>query len=796
MTRLATLVAFLTVASPAYAGDRPLVIARGTVASALSQLSAQSGISVSIEDPSLWTRPVPGFSAAGSPEAALRRILGAAGARPVKLGPSVYRAVLWRRAKAPVKVPSSPVPAQSIPEGEVVVTASKRDLRLLDFPAAVEILDGSRFVSEGERGTDTIVVRLASVSSTYLGAGRNKLFIRGIADSSFTGPTQGTVGQYLGDIRLTYNAPDPDLRLYDIGSVEVLEGPQGTLYGAGSLGGILRTNPNAPVLNQIGGTISAGVSATEHGAPGGDLGGWLNLPVSESSALRLVGYGIREGGYIDDVKRGKHDINRTTTLGGRGTFLYEPGDGWRVQAGAVVQSNHGRDSQYADRDLPPLERASPTPGGFDSNYRLASISIEKKWPSIRFQSSSGLVRHRLTEQYDATVDPAKPQLFVQRNRTAMFTTENRIWSPLRNGFGWVVGGSYTHNRTSLGRQLGSIAAPVPTTGVTNIVNEITAFAEASVQRSFVTITGGIRVTHDRLTGSAKDIPFASFESLLRSGVTASRSENNVMPSGAISARIGNGALAFLRYQEGIRPGGLAVEGYVVRRFKGDHIRSVETGLRFGEGARSRIGGALSASYSRWNDIQADYIDDTGLPSTSNIGTGRIYSVSGSLRVKPMPRFVIELATTYNDSRVTEPSAAFLQSLVNQVARFDVVRAEQIALDPLGRIPNVAKLSSRISARYELIRSDASVLTVEGWTRYVGRSRLGIGPVLGGKQGQYTETGMSAKLATDQFGITLGVSNVFDVVGNRFALGTPFARELSQITPLRPRTIRLSIERHF
>ncbi|WP_420139631.1 TonB-dependent receptor [Sphingomonas sp.] len=796
MTRLATFVAFIIVASPAYAGDRPLIIASGTVASALSQLSAQSGISVSIEDPSLWAKPVAGFSAAGSPEAALRRILGAAGARPVKLGTSVYRAVSTRPSPPPARAPRPATPPEPVAEGEVVVTASKRDLRLLDFPAAVEILDGSRFVSEGERGTDTIVVRLASVSSTYLGAGRNKLFIRGIADSSFTGPTQGTVGQYLGDIRLTYNAPDPDLRLYDIGSVEVLEGPQGTLYGAGSLGGILRTNPNAPVLNQIGGTISAGVSATAHGSPGGDLGGWLNLPVSSDAALRLVGYGITEGGYIDDVEREKRNVNRTRTVGGRGTFLYEPGDGWRVQAGAVLQSNHGRDSQYADRDLPPLERASPTPGGFDSDYRLASLSVEKKWSSLRFQSSSGLVRHRLTEQYDATIDPTRPQLFVQRNRTAMFTTENRLWSPLRNGFGWVVGASYTHNRTTLGRRLGSIAAPAPTTGVTNIVNEITAFAEASVQRSFLTITGGIRVTHDRLTGSAKDIPFASFQNLLRSGVTASRSEDNIMPSGALSARIGNGALAFLRYQEGIRPGGLAVEGAIIRRFKGDHIRSIETGLRFGEGARQLIGGALSASYSRWNDIQADYIDDTGLPSTSNIGTGRIYSVSGSLRIKPTPRLVLELATTYNDSRVTEPSAAFLQSLVNQMARFDLLKAQQIALDPLGRIPNVAKFSSRVSARYEVIRSDASTLTLEGWTRYVGRSRLGVGPVLGGQQGQYSETGLSAKLAKDRFGITLGVSNLFDVVGNRFALGTPFARELSQITPLRPRTVRLSIERHF
>jgi len=85
------------------------------------------------------------------------------------------------------------------------------------------------------------------LASTNLGTGRNKIFIRGVADSSFNGPSQSIVGQYLGDVRLTFNAPDPDLELYDIARVEVLEGPQGTLYGAGSLGGVVRVCPARPI---------------------------------------------------------------------------------------------------------------------------------------------------------------------------------------------------------------------------------------------------------------------------------------------------------------------------------------------------------------------------------------------------------------------------------------------------------------------------------------------------------------------------------------------------------------------
>src|SRR3546814_20473727 len=137
---------------------------------------------------------------------------------------------------------------------------------------------------EAAGGTASLIFRVAGRRSTRAGTGRNKLFIRAIADSGVAGPTQATTGQYLGDMRLNYAAPDPDLRLYDMQGVEVLEGPQGTLYGAGSLSGIVRMIPNAPNLVRAGGQISAGLSATPHGDPGGDLAATNNLPVDIVSA--------------------------------------------------------------------------------------------------------------------------------------------------------------------------------------------------------------------------------------------------------------------------------------------------------------------------------------------------------------------------------------------------------------------------------------------------------------------------------------------------------------------------------
>ena len=88
------------------------------------------------------------------------------------------------------------------------------------------------------------------------------------------------------------------------------------------------------------------------------------------------------------------------------------------------------------------------------------------------------------------------------------------------------------------------------------------------------------------------------------------------------------------------------------------------------------------------------------------------------------------------------------------------------------------------------------LTGEAGTRYVCRSRLGAGPVLGGAQGNYVETNARLRLLTPDVALSIGVSNLFDAVGNRFALGTPFAIGNTQITPLRPRTNKIGVERAF
>ena len=797
------------IATPAAARDQAIDIPAGTLGQAIAALGAQARVSivVSVADSGLLRRPVPAIRGRMSPGEALEKLLRGTGARAVAAAPGVWRIVAAPpKAAAPYKAfarpraPQAPPPPEA-PSSDIVVTASKRDTRLNMFPGAVTVLGGAEIGREGDNGTDAVISRMSTLSSTYLGAGRNKLFIRGIADSSFTGPTQATVGQYVGDVRLTYNAPDPDLRLYDVDSVEILEGPQGTLYGAGSLGGIIRVVRNTPDLNAISGALSGGVSDTWHGKPGGDLGGVLNLPlVGDKLGLRVVGYGITEGGYIDNPLRGEKDINRSNILGGRATLRGELG-GWTIDLGGTFQDTSNLDSQYADRNAAPLTRNSRLKQGSDASYGLGELVVSRRLDGLLFVTSVGLARQRLTERYDASFGIVGPErLFRQRNRTDLFSAESRLSRPMENGFGWVAGVSFVRNSTELTRALGDPDMPLPSTGVVNRITEATGYGELSVElRPRLTITGGGRYSHVWLNGEGADVSFLIARA--NAAITAGREESAFLPSFAITAQPIDRVTLYARYQESFRPGGLAIEGDFVRRFLNDRARTFEFGLRSGRPDTGRLALSLSVSRTLWKNIQADFIDGRGFPSTANIGDGRIWTISGSATWRPIKGLTLETGLALNDSKVVNPSPFFLSFVIPgptpQPGSAVIVNPVAAVAVGYGRVPNIANVVARGSVKYEFALSDTAQLSLSGSARYTGKSRLGVGPILGAQQGDYLDTRVSARLSLPRFAVTLGVTNLTDEVGNRFALGTPFAAlGDQQITPLRPRTIRLGFDTAF
>jgi outer membrane receptor protein involved in Fe transport len=782
---LACLAIAAVAAAPAAAHAQRVAVdaPAGSAAQAAIAIARQTGSSIVIADPAIARKTIRRIRGRMDANEAVRRLASATDARAVAVGPSAWRLVPrpqsgQRTARSPARAAPPPpaLPRPAPPAPPIVVIASKRDTPRSEFPGQVSMLDGDALELGGIGGTEKITQRVATVSSTYLGSGRNKLFIRGIADSSFTGPTQATVGQYLGDLRLSYNAPDPDLRLSDLERVEVLEGPQGTLYGAGSLGGIIRIVPNMPEMDVTSGSAMIGGELVQHGEPGADANATLNLPLApDRAALRVTLDAATRGGYIDKPALDRTDVNRTDILGGRAIVRVEIAPKWTIDLIGLGQSTRSDDSQYADRDGDPLTSSAKVREGSRADYLHGQFVISGRIGEVRLRSTTGIASQDLQERYDATPPGGPERLFVQDNDTRMIANETRLWQPLGERFGWLAGLSFTDNRTRLTRSLGAPDEQMSATGVLNTVTEATAYGEASLRVAENLIaTAGARYTHSRLGGAGEDVPFAL--AAARAEVTASRTETAFLPSASLLASVGPETALYLRYQEGFRPGGLAIEGEFVRRFRSDHATTFEFGARHGAPGLGPFDFSASLSHTRWSDIQADFIDDLGLPSTANIGDGRVWTASVSGGVELTPELRVSGGMTYNDSRVDEPNF--------------------ITLARATHVPNIAGFAARLGADYRTWLDNGLELKAHGWASYVGKSRLGIGPELGDLQGDYLDSGLTVRVGRERFGVSLSLTNLADVKGNRFALGTPFAMGRDQVTPLQPRTIRLGLDARF
>lgn len=818
----------ILVASPALAQERTadVRLSEMRLDAAVRLLSKQSGASIGFRDPSLAGVRVNAVRGKLTASAALERALRGTGARARQVAAATYlieRAPVVARP-APRPAPPRAVRPPSEPEEpvEVVVTATKRDIPLGAYPGGVQIINGdSLSAADAAQGTAAIETRIASVVSTHLGPGRNKLFVRGIADSSFVGPTQATVGQYWGNSRITYSAPDPNLRLYDVQSIEVLEGPQGTLYGAGSLGGVVRIVPRAPNLRTSEGAAWGGITGVQHGQPSVDGGAIVNVPlIDDKLAFRGLAFGAVEGGYIDDIGRGLRDINRVRTIGGRGALRLDAGNGWLIDLTGVGQKIRGDDSQYAERGAGDLTRISNIAQPFRSDYWLADLVVRKRWDDLELTSSLGYARQYVFEMFegqalsDVGMPEAQPKAdapgtgYSQANRISMLTFETRLAKRGPDGTGWLLAASLLRNNARVERRMDiaptlvpsvpigtiqgssagmnrdyvwSTAVFQPMTGVTNKVDEATLYGEMTIEpMPRVTLTLGSRLTHASLSGRSQDV----LETLAYRndpGARVSRSETRFLPSAALAWRPDDRLTLFARFQQGFRPGGIAIRQNYVQRFEGDRVTTLEAGSRY---IGDRFDIALSGSWTNWKHIQADLIDGFGFPTTANIGDGEVFSLGVAGRWRPLRGLEIDASIYLNDSSVTRRD-------------FILLPIEGVPSIPADRLPNVADATGRVGFTYTTELTSGDNFKLDGHVRYVGQSTLGVGPILEKLQGDYLDTGLEARIGNDRRGISLTLTNLLDSRGNRFALGSPFLiRDRDQITPLRPRSIRIGFDWNF
>ena len=776
----AALIPIIFIAGVAHAGDRRVAIdlPAGRLGHSLALLSRQAGIDIGTADPTLQAVAVPAVRGRMTAGEALERLLRGT------IGIARRRGDGWRierRPKLPRRPPPAPVPSIE-PASDIVITGSKRATRLNNYPGTATVLAASAIAPDGgPADSDALTQQLASVGTTYFGPGRNKLFVRGVIDSAFSGPSQATTGQYLNETRFTYNAPDPNLRLYDVSTVEVLEGPQGTLYGAGSLGGVIHIVTARPELDRFTGSASGGFSAMAHGELGGDVAAMLNLPLKRDElGLRLVGYADRDGGYVDNPLIGRDNVNRVTTIGARATLRARLGD-WTVDLGGVVQSIRADDSPWTDAGPQGARLSRVTLGRlpYADSFHLADFTILRRWGDIELVSSSAWVGQTLGERFDASSD-LTGFLVSQHERSTLLVSETRISARRANGSGWVAGVSLLDSNSVVGRIGANTAGGTsPRERAYNRVREATLFGEADLQlASGLTATAGLRLSAMEVKGDARVFLEPSTIPIFGDPVSAEgrHIETRALPSLALAWKGAPGLLLFARYQQGFRPGGFGISGIRGRPYDGDNVEEVEAGARY-ESPDGIFDLGLSTSWMRWRDILAEVVSLGGDPITRNIGDGDILSLEARFGLRPLPQLRIGGGLFVNRSRLTDARVASV-----------VVRGQAL--------PNVARIGAQASLDYSARITRRLDLTLSANLRYFGGSNIGAGPLLDAAQGDYVDDRILLRIGDTRRGVSVQVANVQDGRANRFALGTPYRIYDRQATPQQPRTIRIGFDTKF
>lgn len=795
-----TLVSSLTLVAPANAEPTryTLRIPAKARSEALIDLGVQAG--VTLGGASACAGRSPAVNGSLTLRQALERLTAGASCRFVILDPAT---VSIQPGGLVAPAPSQPSTATRFvaPVERLVVTATKRPTRLGTVAGGVSVISRRQLADTGAIDTGSISQQTAGFITTNLGAARNKIMLRGLSDGAFTGRTQQTVGTYLDNIPLTYNAPDPDLRLIDVDRVEILRGPQGALYGGGSLSGVYRIVSRKPVLDATEGMVLVGGALTESGSPSSRVEGVINLPVvAGRAALRLAAYSDVEGGYVDDVNLRLSNVDRTTRKGGRAAVTMALRDQWSVTVSGARQDLHATDSQYTTPSLGRQRRANRVRETHDNVLKQGAVTLSGQGDWGRFESTTGYVRHRFASRFDATaaltqaaltrvaltqVADVDMGLFDEVSRASLLVEDAFLSSPDGDRLRWLVGAfglaSLEDSDNELrARTFFDSSLPIYLEARRDKRRELAVYGEATYDlgggwtaslggRAFRTVVETVSTVEVPAPGESRTLDRqARFK--------------GISPKISLQRSWRGGELVYLLISEGHRSGGFNSGGLLAPSalrgaFKPDHLRNHEVGVSV-QPLDGRVTLRAALFHDVWTDIQTDQYLGSGLSYTANVGDGRNTGLEIEGIVQLTRALSVEANALFNRPRLAKVDPNF-------------------ASEAQSELPGVPDVSAGAMTRYQrdLARGWRLVLAAE--LEYVGRSRLTFDRRLSPSMGGYVTGRLSAEIASRGWSLTFAVSNPADASSDTFAYGNPFSfGQVRQVTPLRPRTWSLDVSRAF
>jgi len=337
---------------------------------------------------------------------------------------------------------------------EIIVTATKRTANIESLPVSITALTGEHLKESGADRIETVVSSVPGLSYNSNGANSAVYTIRGVSSSSAVSNTQSGVALYVEDIPLL----DPfspgvttDLRLFDIDRVEVLRGPQGTLFGSGALSGAIRMITNTPDSTRFSMSTEEGISHTEGGGSGYAVNGMVNIPVVEDVlAVRIVGYDRHDGGWVTNTQRGRSNVNSGESVGGRVAVKWTPAPDWSIKGSILTQHDRPDDSAFSTFSSSAYSYNSSVPDFTRQDAWIYNLNVEHTMPWAVVTSTTTNSYKSEYRQIDLTALTERitglsgPSQLVDQGPAKTFVQELRLASAAEGSLQWIGGLYYQH----------------------------------------------------------------------------------------------------------------------------------------------------------------------------------------------------------------------------------------------------------------------------------------------------------------------------------------------------------------
>lgn len=340
--------------------------------------------------------------------------------------------------------------------GDIVVTARKQGPEnVQNVPSSIQVLGQDALQKQQANGFNDYFRQVPSLAAINQGPGQSQIIMRGVTTGRVTHAqpqNKSTTGLYIDDIPASSGAFNPDLGLFDVARIEVLRGPQGTLYGAGAMSGAIRIITNEPDTRKLSALADMTGAHVTDGGTDYSFKGMVNVPVTDNFALRATGYYTHDAGFIDNVLTGQKNYNSDNIYGGRLAAKWQATDRLTVKANVLFQKleSNGRPSEFLPGDPAVSAIAAPgehttitgprqvvkfVPDPFNDRLLIANGVIEYDLGNFALTSSTSYFNRHYLNQLDDTyrirlklgpteVDGVTPLVAPFRNRDRMYSWVN------------------------------------------------------------------------------------------------------------------------------------------------------------------------------------------------------------------------------------------------------------------------------------------------------------------------------------------------------------------------------------